>query len=209
MSLVIFGINIILLMAVWRFILRRSILDHCRDRLFDLRSELRESFIANNWDLNSTSYRSLRNLLNGYLRFTEELSISSLLYFVFAKKQVKPLSELDHAGIDKIFRSSDPEQKKFIDGIRKRALMASIDFAVYGSGFLLLMAMLMSPFVAVGLVCSIVNRQVDLTANLCIRSIQNTGRYAKVVMSASATSVAKIFLLTDMVETYSYRKGIA
>ena len=68
MELIFFGINILLVMAVWHFMLRPSILDHSRDRLFDLRDELRFSFLENNWDIGSASYKRLRDLVNRHLR---------------------------------------------------------------------------------------------------------------------------------------------
>ena len=209
MELAVLGINILLLMAVWRFMLRKTMLDSSRDILFDLRDELRITFVRNGWNLNSPSYKHLRDLVNGHLRFTEEMSVSRVAYINAAIKKDKELLVYQHEKIVKIFASSDPAQKRFIDEFRKRAVTVSMNYAVYSSGWLLLISLCVFPFVATWKICTLVNRQVDLTANVCAHSLRHIGRTLSLVMAASAACIGNAFLQPDFVEGYSYRKGIA
>lgn len=208
MELTILGINIMLLMAIWKFMLRKTMLDSSRDKLFDLRDELRSAFIKNGWDLNSPSYKHLRDLVNGYLRFTEEMSVSRVAYINATIKKDKELLTYQHDRIVKIFASSNPAQKRFIDDFRKRAVAVSMNYAVFSSGWLLLISLCVFPFVAIWKTCAVVNRQVDLTANVCANSLRHIGRSLSVVMVASAACIGNTFLQPDFVEGYSYRKGI-
>jgi hypothetical protein len=209
MELTILGINILLLIAVWKFMLRKTMLDSSRDQLFDLRDELRAVFVKNGWNLNSPSYRNLRDLVNGHLRFTEEMSVSRVSYIAAAIKKDKELLAYQHEKIAKIFDSSDPVQKRFIDDFRKRAVTVAMNYAVYSSGWLLLIAFFVFPFVATWKICVVINRQVDLTANVCAHSLRHFGRTMSIVMASSAACIGNAFLQPDFVEGYSYRKGIA
>lgn len=207
MELILLGINILLVMAVWRFVLRKTILDHFRDKLFDLRSELREVFIANGWDLGSPAYKRLRNLINGHLRYTEDMGISKTAFFTGAVKENKELQQYMHMRIQELFATPDRHQSLFIEDFRRRALAVSLDYSIYSSGFFLLLALVMTPFVAIGMVVGVVNRQVDVTAAKLAQYVKHIGSYASTAMSKSSASVAKRFLLPDAIEAYSYRRG--
>lgn len=207
MELTVLGINVLLVMAVWRFMLRKTILDHFRDKLFDLRSELRSTFIANGWDLGSPAYKKLRDLLNGYLRYTEDMALSRTIFFTAVVKEDKDLQKLIHERNKSVFSTANAEQQEFIEYVRRKALTVSLEYSTYSSGFLLLLAVLTVPFFACGMVVSLINRQVDITAGKCIKYVRHFGSYASVAMSKSSASIARRFLLPDALEAYSYRRG--
>lgn len=194
---------------------RKTILDNSRDKLFDLRDGLRTTFVKNGWDLGSPSYKHLRDLVNGHLRFTEEMSLSRFSFMVGVLKKNPKLVAYQHEKIGKVFESSDPAQKEFIENFRKQAVTVAMEYTIYSSGWLLIMALLVFPFVLVKKTCIFINRQVDLTATVCIESIlhlgkamSNLARAMSIVMAASANCIGQTILKPDFVEGYSYRKGI-
>lgn len=209
MELIFFGINLLLIMAVWHFMLRPSILDHSRDRLFDLRDELRTTFIDRKWDLGSPAYQKLRDLVNGHLRFTEEMSLSRTSFVTASVKHDKDLQEFIHVRVSKVFASSDPLQQKFILDFRRRALTVAMDYAISSSGFLLMLALILAPFVATEKFIKMLNRRVDFTAALCVQKLRNLGGYISFSMSTSKAHIARALMLPDLVESYSLRPGMA
>ena len=79
---VLFGIDLILIYIAWSFFLKRSILDHFRDKLFDIRDDIRLYYIENKIPLTDKTYIKIRNLLNSHLRFTEQLSLFKIAIFL-------------------------------------------------------------------------------------------------------------------------------
>lgn len=115
------GVNILLLVIVWRCVLRKTALDHCRDALFDLREATRD-FFKTSTGLEDTTYKNIRNLLNNYIRFTEDATFTRT--FGFASKISENPELLKHL-IDEMnskFASSDPSVQKFVTEIRHQAV---------------------------------------------------------------------------------------
>lgn len=209
MELIFFGINILLIMAVWHFMLRPSILDHSRDRLFDLRDELRATFISKGWDLGSPVYKKLRDLVNGHLRFTEEMSLFRTAFVTASVKHDKELQDFIHVRISKTFAISDAEQQKFVIDFRRRALTVAMDYAISSSGFLLMLATILAPFVFFQKFIKMLNRHVDFTATVCAEKLKNLGGYVSSSMATSKAQIARALMLPDLVESYSFKRGMA
>ncbi|MEW6219736.1 MAG: hypothetical protein AB1634_09430 [Thermodesulfobacteriota bacterium] len=76
-----FGLNILLVLLLWKKMLRPSILDHFRDKLFDLREEVRDFYVQRGIPLDSKSYVELRRLINGHLRYSESMTMAGTLGF--------------------------------------------------------------------------------------------------------------------------------
>lgn len=209
MELILVGINVLLFIAVWHFMLRPSILDMSRDRLFDLRTELRCAFKKSGWDLASPAYRRLRDLVNGHLRFTEELSLARMSYVRSHVKGNEELQTYLHEKINKTFHSPDPEQLKFIRSFRQRSLKVVMDYAILGSGWLLILALFLLPFVFAQMFWAMVRRGADWTAALCKAKLLNTGKYISYCMEVSTDKVARAWMLPDWIETNSFNRGLA
>lgn len=201
------GVNIILLMLVWRFMVKKTILDHTRDKLFDLRDEVRATFVANNWDLSSPVYRRLRDLLNGHLRFTEDYSIWKLAYLNAAIDKQKNLQAELHEQFEKNFNTSIPGQLDFVKSIRARSMMSIMEFSVYGSGFLLFLTVLITPFFVVAKTLNVLNRGAEAAATVCVRSLHNFGKVSASMLAAAAGVFSKHLLTPDWFEPYSYKIG--
>lgn len=205
MELIMFGVNALILMAVWRFMIRKTILDNSRDTLFDLRDEVRATFVANDWSLDSPIYKKLRNLLNGHLRFTEEFSIWKVVFFDVSLKNKQELTSQMHDQVTKVFSVNDPVQKAFIQSIRRRAVVAVMNYAVFSSGFLLMLSVGSAPFVFVSMMIKLGGRGVDVATQAAVRALGNVGRASSAVMAATATLIASHLLVPDLVESYSYQ----
>jgi len=209
MQLTLFGINLLLLILVWRFMIRKTILDNSRDKLFDLRDELRATFVRNEWDLNSPLYKKMRDLLNGHLRFTEEFSIWKILYLDVSMKEKKHLQTELHDRVQNVFISNDPKQQEFIKDIRRRAVVSVMNFAVFGSGLLLLLSLLFAPIVLTAKIIEVVGRGVSAVKQVFGQSLLDFGSAFSMVMSSSAEIISKHLFAEDVFENYSYRIGSA
>lgn len=209
MELTFFGLNVFLLVLVWRYIIRKTILDNSRDKLFDLRDEVRATFIRNGWDLGSPQYKNLRDLINGHLRFTEEFSLWKLAFFEASIKQNKTLQNELHERVQKIFSSADPMQAKFTNSVRRRAVAAVMNFSIFGSGILLFVLLLVAPFVAIAKIIAVVNRGINTALVVFTRSVCHLGTASAIVMASSVELIANRLFAPDVFETYSYKIGTA
>jgi len=63
--------------ALWQ----KVCLDSCRDRLFDLREDVRDHFV-NSVGLGHPLYKEIRDAINAIIRFTEEFDILTI-FFIF------------------------------------------------------------------------------------------------------------------------------
>jgi len=94
--------------------------DLVRDRLFDLRDEVRERFPKEGWGLDDPLYAELRKLINAHIRYIERCRFVGLLYLVFSGNKGK--LELAAQELEERLRSTNPEQDIFIQSIRNKAV---------------------------------------------------------------------------------------
>ena len=149
MELFLLGFNLLLVMAVWNFMLRKTILDLHRDQLFDLRDQLRADFIRNGWGLESKSYERLRSLINGYLRFTEDYA---LFPFTWLNAKVRERDDLQQALKEKMeheFSATDEEMAKYIKEFRSKSLSIMMNYMVTSNWPLLILSLLFTPIVTI------------------------------------------------------------
>lgn len=209
MTLFMLGVNILLLIAIWKFMVRKTILDSSRDQLFDLRDEVRATFVANGWDMDSKIYRNLRNLLNGHLRFTEEFSIWKIVFFNNSVRHQSNLTDQMRSQFEKVFAVDDPKQREFVLSIRRRSMSAVMKFAMFGSGFLLFLTVISAPIMVIVELVGMFDRGSNAAVAIIFGALRNFGRASETVMAASATMLSKHLVPSDLVERYSYRAGIA
>jgi hypothetical protein len=207
MEIALFGINILLIIFAWHFMLRKTILDHSRDQLFDLRDELRNEFVNNGWDLGSQDYKKLRDLINAHLRFTEQVSILRILLVTVEIKRNTELKDFLRIRLEKVFVSNIPAQQEFIKKFRMKALAVVMSYAVFSSGFLLLAALAISPIVAVKKLVEMINRRVDMTLDACLEKFKHLGAYTAVTMSASTAFIARSIFSPELVESYCFKRN--
>jgi len=134
---ILFGVNIVLSMLIWRFMLRPSILDHFRDKFFDLREEVREYYILNNIPLSDYSYKNLRDLLNNYLRFTENMSLIEIIFFARRIGENKEIYEYITIEIENKFKFKDEKLNDIARKTRESSSSIVLNYMVFSSPILI------------------------------------------------------------------------
>lgn len=135
------GVGLLLLMASWKFMLRPSMLDATRDRLFDLRESVRVHFIESGHGLNAPAYHALRGLLNSHLRYTEEITFFGVLHQMAWIQGHQDTHRHLRAEVDRQFAVSDPGLAAYIREVRVKSAVIVLDYAVKSSLAGLLLAL--------------------------------------------------------------------
>ncbi|MDD2914066.1 MAG: hypothetical protein PHP70_01975 [Gallionella sp.] len=140
-----FGINVLLLIVIWNYMLKKTLLDHYRDQLFDLREEAREFFLKNNIPLDSNIYKRLRDLLNGHLRFTERFTFIRFIILEVEIKNNKELHEHLKKEMEDRFSTDNQILNDFVVQTRKKATIAILNHMVNSSGLVWLFVFSLAP----------------------------------------------------------------
>lgn len=127
---VFFGINVFLFAAIWRFVWKKSALDTRRDQLFDLRDEVRTYFLKHEQGLSSPVYAALRDLLNGHLRYTEDLTFARYVSMTVAMNRDPALAEKLKQELDAKLATDNLEVAEYITTVRMRAVIIMMNFMV-------------------------------------------------------------------------------
>ena len=150
MNMLLLGLNILLIMGAWHFVMKKTLLDRTRDRLFDLRDELRQVHIEQNWTMDTNAYSSLRAMINACLRYTENYSVWGVIWLqTNLSRRSKELNQALIRLMDEEFKALTPQQQRYVADVRQRACLTLIDFAIHNSGLLALMTILAMPFVLI------------------------------------------------------------
>ncbi|MNR96002.1 hypothetical protein D3C72_271410 [compost metagenome] len=206
MELFLIGVNVLLLMLIWKLMVRKTILDHYRDKLFDMRDQLRVDFQKNGWELSSPTYKNLRDLVNGYLRFTENYSFTQFVFLENSVKQSKELQTELKGKLDRKFNVKDPAEAAFILAFRRSAVQTMMSYMILSSGPLLVLALVMLPFVAMHAVWRIIRRGLAVGVNALFGKVVEFNLTFKALVRLTIATVANMVLYADFVEEYSYRQ---
>jgi hypothetical protein len=202
------GISVLTLMAVWHFMLKKSILDTHRDRLFDLRDQLRAEYIAHGWDLGSPMYKKLRDLVNSYLRFTDSFSLVEFMLVETKVKRQRELKDALKAKFEKEFRGQSDAEQEFIQKFRAETVQVMMSYMILSSGPLVLLSAIMLPVTGAIIAARIVrNGLVTGLCGLADRTIRINSTFLNLLRHVVATIANKI-LFRDFVEEYSYRQRL-
>lgn len=196
MTLLFLGMNILIIMGAWHFVVKRTLLDHTRDKLFDLRDEVRRVHIERDWAIDTDLYGNLRAMINAYLRYTENYSVWQVMMLrMELSKQAQ--SDLRNHLVDRInanFSGGSMEQQKYVADVRRRAGVALTDFAVYNSGLLLLTTILAMPYFLVWTVVDQCKKGISALGSVVVRDVIHVGRIFNFVWARSARWVASNFV---------------
>ncbi len=132
-----FGINIILSILIWKLILKPSILDHFRDKLFDLREETRVYYIVNDIPVSDSSYKNLRGLLNNYLRFTESMSFVGIIFLAKKIYKNKELYEYITREVESKFKFQNEQLDIIAKKVRENSSGIVLNYIVFSSPILI------------------------------------------------------------------------
>lgn len=195
-------------MLAWRYVVRRALLDEARDRLFDCRDQLRSTFVANGWSLDSDGYRFARDSINSHLRFIEEISVWKIVVVQGYLKDKPEVVASMQKKTDELFARVPDEQAKFIKTLRQQTLHTVMEFAITTSVFLVMMAFLMVPFVFLRMVFNSMTRGFAAFSRLALHSLRDLRSTTHNVAEKTGLKVADIFLDESVVEQCSlqYRR---
>jgi hypothetical protein len=172
-----FGINILLLMITWKYILRPSILDHYRDKLFDIREKTRDFYISNNISLDDKTYKNLRDMLNGHLRFTEKLSFIKIIYFGSKIESNIKLKNYITKEIENQFKTNNIQLVEFIKTTREEAVQLLLDYMTFSSPLLILFFILILCFYIPILIIKKFISSVNYMSNALGKTSKIVGKY--------------------------------
>ena len=145
--MVLFGVSLLFLLLVWN-LSKKTALDHTRDCLFDLRDDIRMYFLSNEYDLDSTTYMELRNLINTYLRFTENQRFIGLIY-LYTKGISDTVKENIIAEFNQRFTTDDPTLQRYIDGVRGQTVRIVLKYMILTSTITVSMTLAIIPIIGI------------------------------------------------------------
>ncbi len=210
MELILLCINILLLIVIWRFCVRKTILDHHRDALFDLRDALRKKYVENSWNLGDPTYQHLRDLVNGCLRFTESYSLIGVVFLQFKIQNEDELQKYLKKKLEKEFHSKDytAEQHRFVQELRATCKEIIQSYMILSSGWLLVISLLLVPIIAILGLVKVMQRGAGAALQLMGKKVTDWNETLSVLHHKVARLVASLVASPDLVEEYSYRLGL-
>jgi hypothetical protein len=140
------GIGLLLCLASWRWMYQPSLLDQARDKIFDLRQDVRSHFIEKGYGLDHPIYKALRDLINGHLRYTRDASLIRFLYMVFFMQRNPVFARQYKTKMDKQFASKDKDLELFANNVRMMVFAFMLEYLVKKSLVLLVMLRLAIAF---------------------------------------------------------------
>ncbi|MDZ7919589.1 hypothetical protein [Rhodoferax sp.] len=196
MTMLFLGINILLIMGTWHFVVKKTLLDHTRDKLFDLRDEVRRVHLERGWSIDTDLYGNLRSMINAYLRYTENYSVWQVvaLRVELSRQAQSGLREHLVTRINANFKAGTQDQQKYVADVRRRAGNALTDFAVYNSGLLLLLTILITPYFLVSTFVDQCQKGISAFGNVVVRDVLHMGRVFNFVWARSTRWVASNFV---------------
>lgn len=135
MELLITAFNILVLMALWHFGVKKSILDHHRDKLFRLRDSVRQYFLENH-SLDHPLYKELRASINAKIAMTEKMTLIRYLSWthdIINNQEFREAIDLD---LKERFRCKDGALCEFVESIRARSSDICISYLINSSFWL-------------------------------------------------------------------------
>jgi|GEM_PF-6388411 len=196
MALVFLGINMLIIMVFWHYVVKKTLLDNTRDKLFDLRDEIRCVYLETGWGIDGDIYGNLRDMINAYLRYTETYSVWSVVAVRGELGRPRNASLREHlvARINSNFKTSSVEHKAYIANVRSRASNALMQYSVYSSGLLLLAAFAMTPYFIVTTLLNQCSKGLSAVGTVVARDVLHFGRVTSFIWSLSTGWVASRFI---------------
>lgn len=209
MDLVITGFGLLMIMPVWRYILKRSLLDTHRDKLFDLRDDLRDTFAANAWDMSGPTYKQLRDLLNGYLRYTEKFVYSEFAYIENSIKNNPELQETMKRRFEENFNNTPEDQHEYIMNLRNEARRIMMSHMIFSSFPLALWTLMLFPIVGIYIAVRGISEGLTARRLSFFHTVIELNAWLSMFVKIVIAKIAKLVLIEDVVEEYSYRQSLA
>jgi hypothetical protein len=97
-------------------------------------------------------------LINGYLRFTENYSLSQIVYLERKVSERKDIQEMMKAKFEQQFQGRSKVEQDYILKCRQEAVGIMMSYMILSSGPLLLLSVAMMPFVAAAVICHAIQK---------------------------------------------------
>ncbi|MFT3870458.1 MAG: hypothetical protein QM715_18570 [Nibricoccus sp.] len=166
-----FGFGILLFLFVWNKMIRRTVLDHHRDKLFDLREKVRSFYASREHGLADKTYINLRVLVNNQIRFLDTVSIYRLSLI---DRQIKTNSELRQCINEMLtekFATENKEIAEFIQKARKEAYYTVLSYVIFSSVFASLLFLSLFPATILALILRDSIRSITKSVNILARAL--------------------------------------
>ena len=108
----------VVLVITWRH-WKKTARAMVRDRLFDLRDELRNHYVENGLDMNDGAYERTRERLNNLLRYTKAMRMIGYIYF--SAHVDKEMVDETAAEFDAVIKKCDSKTATLIERIRRQS----------------------------------------------------------------------------------------
>ena len=108
----------VVLVITWRY-WKKTARAMVRDRLFDLRDELRNHYVENGLDMNDGAYERTRERLNNLLRYTKAMRMIGFIYF--SAHIDKEMVDETAAEFDAAIKMCDSKTAALIERIRRQS----------------------------------------------------------------------------------------
>lgn len=205
---VLFCFNVLILIMLWHFMIKKTILDHHRDKLFDLRKEVRDHFISQNIPMDSAIYRSLLDLINGHLLFSEGVSFAQFVFMESAVKNNPPLKDHLKKQIDAKFNTDSKELNAYVLDVRCRAVSILKDYIISSSGItwvvVFFISLLFIPYMITKSIFTFIGQILSNGIEVFSSALLGVNFLFQEILSIN-TSVFGRAVKRDLLEEYSYR----
>ena len=188
------GLHVSSLILIWHFVAKRTVLDHTRDKLFDLRDQIRADHLANGWGLENDAYKNLRKMLNAYLRYTEIYSIWKIISLHRNLSKNPHLTEFVRKKINTSFATKNEKHAQYIQSVREKAFVILTEFSICYSGLLIVISMVMMPYVLLKSLISICSCGLSTSLEIFKRDILHIYGTLKRVWKISANEMSNKLL---------------
>lgn len=195
-----FILSLLLLMTVWRFVLRRSLLDQARDRLFDLRDDLRSAYVQNGWPLDASEYKQARDLINAHLHFLESISAWQIFTLQAGMATNAQLRRLVEHRYETMFANVPVERAMIVQLHRRKSLQIVTEYAVTNSLLLITLGVLMFPVIVVERTFSAARRGAVSFLDIGSRSVAGLGSTVANLTERALQRVAKWVIQPQAIE---------
>lgn len=120
MDLILFSAGCMAFYAFWKLVWKPVILGYYRDKLFDLRDDLRD-WASERGQLGDSAYLASRNYINASLRYLEDHSFIGIMSIIYAIDQHPGCAELLKVNISERLHTEDKKLASKIQDVRKGA----------------------------------------------------------------------------------------
>ena len=188
---VLFGIGGLVLLIVWSKFWQWTYIDSSKDKLYDLKSEVRSYFMNRGMPFSHPIYQALTNLIDTQISYVSHFTVGTLLTWTFIEDP-KVLTRVRDE-ISKMFTSDDAALTEFTDRVRSQAISILIVHVFETSVFLMFFAVIIS--VIIGLKSIVRDMRVSLDA------------FRRQFFGAARKINELLFLDEEYIEDLAYSRG--